>query len=145
MTERMSSRISSGEPPKLALPIQRGSVNIKNSLSGSFWKLIKFRPTLNVFKPCFTELYQILYKKEDLKSTPAIRNANSESDTTLRKRAMNYILRKICSRPRAVYHLVLMNLKSCSIPKDILKKLDQEKRGMIVVEIINNFESVGSL
>jgi len=58
---------------------------------------------------------------------------------------MNYILRKICSRPRAVYHLVLMKMKSCSILKDILKKLDQEKRGMTVVEIVNNFESVGSL
>jgi hypothetical protein len=44
-----------------------------------------------------------------------------------------------------VYHLVLMKLTSGSIPKDILEKLDQEKRGMIVVEIINNFESVGSL
>jgi hypothetical protein len=58
---------------------------------------------------------------------------------------MNYILRKICSRPKVVYHLVLMKMKSCSIPKDILEKLDQEKWGMIVVEIINNFESVGSL
>jgi hypothetical protein len=57
---------------------------------------------------------------------------------------MNYILRKICSRPRALCHLVLVKLKSCSIPKDILKKLDQEKRGMTVVEIVNNFESVGS-
>jgi hypothetical protein len=38
-----------------------------------------------------------------------------------------------------------MNLKSCSIPKEILEKLEQEKQGMIVVEIINNFESVGSL
>jgi len=84
-------------------------------------------------------------KLEDLKSTTAIRNTNPESDTTLRKRAMNYILRKICSRPRAVYHLVLMKMKNCSIPKDILEKLDQEKRGMTVVEIVNNFESVGSL
>jgi hypothetical protein len=58
---------------------------------------------------------------------------------------MNYILRKIYWRPKAVYHLVLMNLKSCSIPKEILEKLEQEKQGMIVVEIINNFESVGSL
>jgi hypothetical protein len=46
---------------------------------------------------------------------------------------MNYILGKICWRPRAVYHLVLMKLKSDSIPKDILKNLDQEKRGLIVV------------
>jgi hypothetical protein len=38
-----------------------------------------------------------------------------------------------------------MKLKSCSIPKDILKKLDQEKRGMTVVKIKNNFESIGSL
>jgi len=38
-----------------------------------------------------------------------------------------------------------MKMKSCSILKDILKKLDQEKRGMTVVEIVNNFESVGSL
>jgi hypothetical protein len=37
-----------------------------------------------------------------------------------------------------------MKLKSGSIPKDILKKLDQEKGGIIVVEIMNNFESVGS-
>jgi hypothetical protein len=65
-------------------------------------------------------------KLEDLKSTTAIRNTNPESDTTLRKRALNYILGKICSRPKAVYHLGLMKLKSCSIPKDILEKLDQE-------------------
>jgi len=51
MTERMSSGITSGEPPKLVLPIQGGSVNKKDSLLVSFWKLIKFRPTLNVFKP----------------------------------------------------------------------------------------------
>jgi hypothetical protein len=38
-----------------------------------------------------------------------------------------------------------MKMKSCSIPKDILEKLDQEKWAMIVVEIINNFEPVGSL
>jgi hypothetical protein len=38
-----------------------------------------------------------------------------------------------------------MKWKSCSIPKDILEKLDQEKWAMIRVEIINNFESVGSL
>jgi hypothetical protein len=38
-----------------------------------------------------------------------------------------------------------MKLKGCLIPKDILKKLDQEKRGMTVVEIVNNFESVGLL
>jgi hypothetical protein len=58
---------------------------------------------------------------------------------------MNYILRKICSIPKVVHHLVLMKWKSCSIPKDILEKLDQEKWAMIRVEIINNFESVGSL
>jgi hypothetical protein len=46
---------------------------------------------------------------------------------------MNYILEKICWRPRAVYQLVLMKLKSGSIPKDILEKLDLEKRGLIVV------------
>jgi hypothetical protein len=51
MTERMSSGITSGELPKLVLPIQGGSVNKKDSLLVSFWKLIKFRPTLNVFKP----------------------------------------------------------------------------------------------
>jgi hypothetical protein len=58
---------------------------------------------------------------------------------------MNYILRKICSIPKVVHNLVLMKLKSCSIPKDILEKLDQEKWAMIIVEIINNFESVGPL
>jgi hypothetical protein len=57
---------------------------------------------------------------------------------------MNYIVGKICSRPRAVHHLDLIKLKSGSIPKDILKKLDKEKRDMIVVEIINHFESIGS-
>jgi hypothetical protein len=55
MTEGMSSGISSGEPPKLALPIQGGSVNKKDSLLVSFWKLIKFRPTLNVFKPLYID------------------------------------------------------------------------------------------
>jgi hypothetical protein len=84
-------------------------------------------------------------KLEDLKSTTAIRNTNPESDTTLRKRAMNYILRKICSRPKAVYHLGLMKLKSCSIPKDILQKLDQENGGYECSRNNNNFESVGSL
>jgi len=38
-----------------------------------------------------------------------------------------------------------MKLKSCSIPKDILEKLDQEKWGTIIVEIIYNFESVVSI
>jgi hypothetical protein len=47
MTDRMLCRISSGDPPKLSLPIQRGSVSMKNSLLGSFWKLIKFWPILN--------------------------------------------------------------------------------------------------
>jgi len=50
-TERRSCRNRSGDPPKFVLPIQRGSVRMKNNLLGSFWKLIKFRPTLNVFKP----------------------------------------------------------------------------------------------
>ena len=36
-------------PPKLLFPSQLGSVNIKNNLPGSFWKLIKFSPTLKGF------------------------------------------------------------------------------------------------
>jgi hypothetical protein len=40
-------------------------------------------------------IFEILYKK-DVKSTTATRNTNPESQTTLKERVMNYILRKIC-------------------------------------------------
>lgn len=46
MTDTIFCRIRWGIPPKLALPTQRGSVSTKNSILGSFWKLIKFKCTL---------------------------------------------------------------------------------------------------
>jgi hypothetical protein len=39
----------SGDPPKLAFSIHRGSVNMKNNLFGSFWNLIKFWPIVVAF------------------------------------------------------------------------------------------------
>jgi hypothetical protein len=65
------------------------------------------------------------------------------NQTELRKRAMNYILRKICSRPRADVPFSFNEIEKLLNTKRY-KKLDQEKRSMTVVEIVNNFESVGS-